>query len=235
MPLSLWGEISVAHAMLYKWCVSVVAHWEWTWDLIHRDIMLVSKFFFKSHWIVKKFSRSTTNSKVLEISLGRLHAWWNWLLGERLRGLSLLCRAHASACTNEQTAWGVCTSNDYMWPGHLLQIEMASRSTAQRPNGATQGKICQFKLVLLGESAVGKSSLVLRFVKGQFHEYQESTIGGIWLILNWMVVWIHNDLEFGMQHRNYFVVLILTWTVKFIEPNLCQVSFWFMVHDHEVT
>jgi GTPase SAR1 family protein len=36
----------------------------------------------------------------------------------------------------------------------------------------------QFKLVLLGESAVGKSSLVLRFVKGQFHEYQESTIGG---------------------------------------------------------
>lgn len=30
----------------------------------------------------------------------------------------------------------------------------------------------------IGESAVGKSSLVLRFVKGQFHEYQESTIGG---------------------------------------------------------
>lgn len=55
---------------------------------------------------------------------------------------------------------------------------MANRGTvAQRPNG-TQGKICQFKLVLLGESAVGKSSLVLRFVKGQFHEYQESTIGG---------------------------------------------------------
>jgi GTPase SAR1 family protein len=56
---------------------------------------------------------------------------------------------------------------------------MANRSAVQRPNGSTQGKICQFKLVLLGESAVGKSSLVLRFVKGQFHEYQESTIGGI--------------------------------------------------------
>jgi len=42
-------------------------------------------------------------------------------------------------------------------------------------------KICQFKLVLLGESAVGKSSLVLRFVKGQFHEYQESTIGAAFL------------------------------------------------------
>lgn len=59
---------------------------------------------------------------------------------------------------------------------------MASRTgTAQRPNGASQGKICQFKLVLLGESAVGKSSLVLRFVKGQFHEYQESTIGAAFL------------------------------------------------------
>ncbi|KAJ8681296.1 hypothetical protein QAD02_017083 [Eretmocerus hayati] len=57
---------------------------------------------------------------------------------------------------------------------------MANRGTAQRPNG-TQGKICQFKLVLLGESAVGKSSLVLRFVKGQFHEYQESTIGAAFL------------------------------------------------------
>lgn len=32
---------------------------------------------------------------------------------------------------------------------------------------------------VIGESAVGKSSLVLRFVKGQFHEFQESTIGGI--------------------------------------------------------
>ncbi|KAK0154183.1 Ras-related protein Rab-5C [Merluccius polli] len=50
---------------------------------------------------------------------------------------------------------------------------------ASRPNAASAtNKIFQFKLVLLGESAVGKSSLVLRFVKGQFQEYQESTIGG---------------------------------------------------------
>lgn len=39
----------------------------------------------------------------------------------------------------------------------------------------------QFKLVLLGESAVGKSCLVLRFVKGQFSENQESTIGAAFL------------------------------------------------------
>ncbi|XP_035527921.1 RAB5A, member RAS oncogene family, b [Dicentrarchus labrax] len=59
---------------------------------------------------------------------------------------------------------------------------MASRGGASRPNGPNAGnKICQFKLVLLGESAVGKSSLVLRFVKGQFHEFQESTIGAAFL------------------------------------------------------
>lgn len=59
--------------------------------------------------------------------------------------------------------------------------DMASRAGATRPNGPNAGnKICQFKLVLLGESAVGKSSLVLRFVKGQFHEFQESTIGGMY-------------------------------------------------------
>jgi small GTP-binding protein len=39
----------------------------------------------------------------------------------------------------------------------------------------------QFKLVLLGETAVGKSSLALRFARDQFLEYQESTIGAAFL------------------------------------------------------
>ena len=39
----------------------------------------------------------------------------------------------------------------------------------------------QFKLVLLGEAAVGKSSLVLRFVRDTFVEYLESTIGAAFL------------------------------------------------------
>uniref|UniRef100_A0A2K6KUE2 RAB5A, member RAS oncogene family n=1 Tax=Rhinopithecus bieti TaxID=61621 RepID=A0A2K6KUE2_RHIBE len=52
---------------------------------------------------------------------------------------------------------------------------MANRGTT-RPNGPNTGnKIRQFKLVLLGESAVGKPSLVLRFVKGQCHEFQENS------------------------------------------------------------
>uniref|UniRef100_A0A5F8GZU8 RAB5B, member RAS oncogene family n=1 Tax=Monodelphis domestica TaxID=13616 RepID=A0A5F8GZU8_MONDO len=51
---------------------------------------------------------------------------------------------------------------------------MTSRGTARSNSHLQTSNICQFKLVLLGESTVGKSSLVLCFVKGQFH-YQEST------------------------------------------------------------
>merc|ERR1712166_1489947 len=51
-------------------------------------------------------------------------------------------------------------------------------------NSSGASKVVQFKLVLLGDSAVGKSSLVLRFVRGQFFEYQESTIGAAFLTQN---------------------------------------------------
>ncbi|KAL1407241.1 GTP-binding protein of the rab/ypt [Vanrija albida] len=37
-------------------------------------------------------------------------------------------------------------------------------------------RTASFKLVLLGESAVGKSSLVLRFVRDEFSDFRESTI-----------------------------------------------------------
>ncbi|KAF4012615.1 hypothetical protein G4228_003455 [Cervus hanglu yarkandensis] len=78
----------------------------------------------------------------------------------------------------EEVKEKVCRLNQETTAGRA----MAGRGGAARPNGPAAGnKICQFKLVLLGESAVGKSSLVLRFVKGQFHEYQESTIGAAFL------------------------------------------------------
>jgi len=56
---------------------------------------------------------------------------------------------------------------------------MASRG----PSGPRGGnnRFAQFKLVLLGESAVGKSSIVLRFVKDQFDSFRESTIGAAFL------------------------------------------------------
>lgn len=55
---------------------------------------------------------------------------------------------------------------------------------ASKVPGSVRGgnaRFAQFKLVLLGESAVGKSSLVLRFVKDQFDDYRESTIGAAFL------------------------------------------------------
>ena len=45
----------------------------------------------------------------------------------------------------------------------------------QTSNGINE---CTFRLVLVGESAVGKSSLALRFAMGHFNDNQESTIGG---------------------------------------------------------
>ncbi|KAI8394228.1 ras family-domain-containing protein [Radiomyces spectabilis] len=48
-------------------------------------------------------------------------------------------------------------------------------------SSATAGKAIQVKLVLLGESAVGKSSLVLRFVNREYQENREPTIGAAFL------------------------------------------------------
>ena len=43
------------------------------------------------------------------------------------------------------------------------------------------GRTFHFKLVLLGDSSVGKSCLVVRFVRDEFFEYQEPTIGAAFL------------------------------------------------------
>jgi Ras-related protein Rab-5C len=42
-------------------------------------------------------------------------------------------------------------------------------------------RVCHFKLVLLGDSAVGKSCLVVRFVRDEYFEFQEPTIGAAFL------------------------------------------------------
>ncbi|CCH43933.1 Ras-related protein [Wickerhamomyces ciferrii] len=48
-------------------------------------------------------------------------------------------------------------------------------------NTSPETRFAQFKLVLLGESAVGKSSVVHRFVKDSFDDFRESTIGAAFL------------------------------------------------------
>lgn len=45
----------------------------------------------------------------------------------------------------------------------------------------TNTRIHHFKLVLLGDTAVGKSCLVVRFVRDEFFEFQEPTIGAAFL------------------------------------------------------
>ncbi|PHJ19373.1 rab 5 [Cystoisospora suis] len=47
--------------------------------------------------------------------------------------------------------------------------------------GGEQPKTLHFKLVLLGDTSVGKSCLVVRFAKDEFYEYQESTIGAAFM------------------------------------------------------
>lgn len=42
----------------------------------------------------------------------------------------------------------------------------------------SNNRVHHFKLVLLGDTAVGKSCLVVRFVRDEFFEFQEPTIGG---------------------------------------------------------
>lgn len=57
---------------------------------------------------------------------------------------------------------------------------------------ASNNRVCHFKLVLLGDSAVGKSCLVVRFVRDEFMENQEPTIGGnifkIWKIYTYYII-----------------------------------------------
>jgi GTPase SAR1 family protein len=49
------------------------------------------------------------------------------------------------------------------------------------PPPAVNNRVHHFKLVLLGDTAVGKSCLVVRFVRDEFFEFQEPTIGAAFL------------------------------------------------------
>ncbi|BFZ21750.1 hypothetical protein BsWGS_24789 [Bradybaena similaris] len=59
-------------------------------------------------------------------------------------------------------------------------MSSSRRNSGSRP-GAAGGRIQQAKLVLLGDQGVGKSSLALRFVRGQFPEHSEATVGAAFL------------------------------------------------------
>ncbi|KAG7191372.1 GTP-binding protein of the rab/ypt [Scheffersomyces spartinae] len=54
-------------------------------------------------------------------------------------------------------------------------------ASPQKSMNSQTSRLALFKLVLLGESAVGKSSIVHRFVKNTFDDMRESTIGAAFL------------------------------------------------------
>lgn len=60
----------------------------------------------------------------------------------------------------------------------------APRGASARSD-ASQNPVYQFKLVILGDTSVGKSCLVGRFVKNTFLEFQESTIGGMFMCMEY--------------------------------------------------
>lgn len=60
----------------------------------------------------------------------------------------------------------------------------------------SSSKFAQFKLVLLGESAVGKSSIVHRFVKNTFDNMRESTIGAAFLTQSITLPEINTTVKF---------------------------------------
>ena len=51
-----------------------------------------------------------------------------------------------------------------------IDTENSKIIAASRPDSDSSGTTSKCKLVLLGETAVGKSSLMLRFVRHNFHE-----------------------------------------------------------------
>ena len=84
--------------------------------------------------------------------------------------------------------WSRSTPVSFSIYGHQTQTLTVSTTSGHVRNasagggegGAARNK--QVKLVLLGDQGVGKSSLALRFVRGEFHEHHEATIGGDWSI-----------------------------------------------------
>lgn len=63
----------------------------------------------------------------------------------------------------------------------VMSAAQPSSASAQPSAAAAPQKPFQTKLVLLGEAAVGKSSVVLRFVQNEFQENKEPTIGAAFL------------------------------------------------------
>jgi len=78
------------------------------------------------------------------------------------------------------------------------------------------------KLVLLGSSGVGKSNLVLRFVKDQFTESLESTIGGMYARICLCVC----GVELTRHLQSIVAAVFLTQSMKRADGKTIKFEIW---------
>ena len=57
----------------------------------------------------------------------------------------------------------------------------AARRDGSKPRRVRKGGAVEAKIVLLGDSGVGKSSIAMRFCQDRFDEIHDVTIGGAYL------------------------------------------------------
>lgn len=81
----------------------------------------------------------------------------------------------------------------------------------ERCKMADVGSIQQAKLVLLGDMGAGKSSLVLRFVKGQFFDYQVQ-LRKIGSNVKPTTCWLYSSIQpdFDLERKSRLVVEVRT-------------------------
>jgi hypothetical protein len=65
-------------------------------------------------------------------------------------------------------------------PRFVAILKTTQRCYSNPAKYTMANRVHHFKLVLLGDTAVGKSCLVVRFVRDEFFEFQEPTIGGVY-------------------------------------------------------
>jgi len=92
---------------------------------------------------------------------------------------------------------------------------MATHSPAAAPGGSNS-RVHHFKLVLLGDTAVGKSCLVVRFVRDEFFEFQEPTIGGKFFFCSW----IHGKQLFNDSETLFPTPRSLSFSVAMLDGSI---------------
>lgn len=136
----------------------------------------------------RKFSKKAQRKRKKDDAFYSLHTSTNTAINSQKKKQRHAC------CKNTRTIQYIWHSthtqqhNSKAWK-HLVYFKSirlslqptlfsSSEKLINRHHPTMSTRVCHFKLVLLGDAAVGKSCLVVRFVRDEFYEFQEPTIGG---------------------------------------------------------